>query len=368
MARLCGSYSASMFDSFKDEILKLRSLGFGVAYIVAKIGVGTRQSLYNYLKKLSKLGGNKTTLLALELKKALPLNLKIKHAKNRIKEFYKSQNGKVYISYSGGKDSTVLLHLIRTLYKDVEAVFCNTTNEYVEILEHIKKTTNLVTLQPKQTFNELVKTLGFPLVSKKVTRAVYDLKHPTPKNANSRRMYLEGIGSKGQNLSSFKLAKKWRYLIDEPYNITNKCCDILKKDPFKVYEKQTQKKPYIGTSALESKMRKDNYLKYGCNIYEGDAKSRPLSIFSEKDIWAYIKKYNLEYSSIYDDKLINGVSVSGEKRTGCAYCAFGAQFESKDNNRFTRLSLRKPKQFKKMMSLTNGDVSFKEALTKMGVF
>ena len=343
-------------------------MGVGVSSILKRIGFGSRQGLYNYFKKLQEQSGNKTSKLALNIKSKMPLHFKITYAKKKIKEFYKKQDGKVYISFSGGKDSTVLLHLVRSIYKDVEAVFCNTTNEYQEILEFVKNTPNVTWLNPKMSFNSIIKEYGFPLVSKKVARAISDLKNPTPRNVNSRKMYLEGIGSKGQNIPSRKLPKKWYYLIDEPYNLTLKCCDILKKEPFKRYEKITDKKPYIGTSAFEGETRVQNYLKHGCNIYNTkDAKSRPLSIFSEKDIWAYIKHFKLDVASIYHPKYLDNTLVSGEKRTGCAYCAFGAHLEDKNNNRFTRLQQRKPKQFKKMMALENNGVSYGSVLKSLGV-
>ena len=367
MARLLGSFSASMFDPFKAQILSWRAMGMGVTAILRRLGFGSRQNLYKYLYKLRIIGENKTTKVALKVKMAWPLWLKVRHAKARIRAFYEAQKGAVYVAFSGGKDSTVLLHLVRSLYPDVKAVFCNTTNEYGEILQFVKATPNVITLKPKMSFNQIVETHGFPLVSKKVTRAVYDLRHPTLSNANSRRMYLEGVSMKGQDLSRYKLAQKWHFLREVPFEITNRCCDILKKEPFKRFEKQSGLRPIMGTMALESDLREKNYLKYGCNVFEGEARSRPLSIFSEKDIWRYIRKHRLPYAGIYDTVKINGKKVAGERRTGCAYCAFGAHLEAKEDNRFTRLAIRKPKQFAKMMALENNGVRFDEALKKVGV-
>lgn len=69
---------------------------------------------------------------------ALPLDLKILKTKNRIKEWYDYFGGQVYVSFSGGKDSTVLLHIARELYPDIEAVFVNTGLEYPEIRKFVK--------------------------------------------------------------------------------------------------------------------------------------------------------------------------------------------------------------------------------------
>ena len=62
----------------------------------------------------------------LKQRQGLPLHLKIKMSKQRIREFYEHFDGKVYISFSGGKDSTVLLHLVRSLYPNVKAVYIDT--------------------------------------------------------------------------------------------------------------------------------------------------------------------------------------------------------------------------------------------------
>lgn len=75
----------------------------------------------------------------LDMLRALPLDIKIAKSKLRIEEFvrYMGQEN-VYISFSGGKDSTVLLHLVRSLYPDLPAVFSNTGLEFPEVVEFAK--------------------------------------------------------------------------------------------------------------------------------------------------------------------------------------------------------------------------------------
>jgi len=296
------------------------------------------------------------------------LDKKINHTLKRIREFYETQEGKVYIAFSGGIDSTVLLDLVRSLYPDITAVFSNTTNEYVEILEFVRTIKNCIEVNPKMTFNETVKKYGFPLVSKKVSRSITDLKNPTERNKATINLYLTGIKRDGTKSKNFKLAKKWIPLIDEPFNITNKCCDVLKKEPMNRYQKDTGLFPIIGTQAEESNQRKQSWVETGCNSFDGKVQSKPLSIWTKKDIWDYQKRFNLPYATIYDDIIDSdgNILIEGEKRTGCAYCAFGAHLE-KGTNRFQRLSLRKPKQFKKMMALENNGVKFETALNKIGV-
>ena len=294
------------------------------------------------------------------------LDKKIEHAKKRIKQFHDFKDGKVFVAFSGGIDSTVLLHLVRSMYPDVVAVFANTTNEYVEILDFIRTIKNTITVNPKMTFNETVEKYGFPLVSKKTARAITDLRENKPTTSNVRNLYLTGLNRKGVYCPTYKLAKKWYPLFQQAeFNITNKCCDILKKEPMDRFKKESDLNAFVGTQIVEGGYRKDSWLKKGCNITDGSKTdtSRPLSIWTKQDIWDYVELFKIPYSKIYDDLLNEDgtIMIDGEERTGCAYCAFGSHLE-KGTNRFQRLALRKPKQYKKMMNLKNNGITYSQAL------
>jgi len=280
------------------------------------------------------------------------LNQKIDHTLGAIEQFYNYTNGNCVIMFSGGIDSTVLLHLARKRYPDIKALFVNTTNEFIEILRFVRSTPNVETLLPKVTFLDTVKLYGFPLVSKKVAKAIRYIKYPAPKNDKVRNLVLTGINSKGQPCPSYKLAKKWYFLKDVEFELTNKCCEILKHKPFREYQKKHKVYPITGIMAENSQQRKGNYLKYGCNIMNGNnPTSRPLEIWLDKDIWSYIEKYNVPYCDVYD---------KGEKNTGCAYCGFGCHLEKE--SRFERLKEREPKRYEQMMKLKNNGVTYAEAI------
>lgn len=104
---------------------------------------------------------------------ALPLDRKIQISQARIIEWYQKHNGKVIVSFSGGKDSTVLLHLVRTLYPDVPAVFSNTGLEYPEIQRFVRSIPNVAIVTPKMRFDEVISTYGYPLIGKEVAEAIY---------------------------------------------------------------------------------------------------------------------------------------------------------------------------------------------------
>ena len=109
----------------------------------------------------------------LEELRALPLERKIQISQTRIIEWYKHFGGQIVVSFSGGKDSTVLLHLVRSIYPDVKAVFSNTGLEYPEIQKHVMSLENVDIVRPKMRFDEVISNYGYPLIGKEVAEAIY---------------------------------------------------------------------------------------------------------------------------------------------------------------------------------------------------
>lgn len=270
----------------------------------------------------------------LQQKQSLPLNIKIKMSQRRIKEWYNTFEGNVYVSFSGGKDSTVLLHLVRTLYPNVPAVFVDTGLEYPEIREFVKNTNNVIWIKPSKSFKTVIETYGYPVVSKKIARMIRDIQNPTDKNKNTVQLYLTGQKSDGSVSKYFKLPNKWKDLAMSEFRVSEKCCDIMKKKPFREYEKISNSFGFVGTLASESNQREISYLKTGCNNFKQKI-SKPISFWREEDIWSYIGIFNISYSKIYD---------MGEKHTGCMFCMFGVHLE-KEPNRFQRMRKTHPKQY-----------------------
>ena len=260
---------------------------------------------------------------------ALDLETKVMKTKMRIKEWVREfgENG-VYVAFSGGKDSTVLLHIVRELYPDVPAVFVNTGLEYPEVVEFARSVDNLVELKPKMNFKDVITKYGYPVVSKEQSQFIQQYR--TAKSEKTKNTRWNG-NDKGQ----FKISEKWKPLCKADFKISEKCCDIMKKNPSKNYEKESGKKAIIGTMAAESRFRKMEWNKYSCNAFENKRPtSRPISFWLEKDIWEYIRKYNVPYSKIYD--------VEGIERTGCMYCGFGLHMQ-KEPNKFQLMQTTHPK-------------------------
>jgi len=272
----------------------------------------------------------------LKQRQSQPLDIKIKLSKIRIQEWYEYYDGKVYVAFSGGKDSTVLLHLVRSLYPDIPAVFVDTGLEYPEVRDFVKNTKNVIWLKPNINFKQVLEKYGYPVISKMQARFISDVQNKNEKNKATTNLRLTGYNRFGVYCPSMKISNKWLYLIDSDIKISEKCCNVMKKQPFSKFEKDTKRKPFVAIMADESKNREKSYLQKGCNLYSKNKPlSTPIAFWVEADIWEYLKMFNVSYCKIYD---------MGEKRTGCMFCMFGVHLE-KGENRFQRMKKAHPKQY-----------------------
>lgn len=104
---------------------------------------------------------------------ALPLDRKIGFTAARIAEWYHHYDGRVHVSFSGGKDSTVLLYICRKLFPDIRAMFCDTGLEYPEIRAFVKTWDNVDWVRPEKSFLQVIKEYGYPVIGKEVAHYVY---------------------------------------------------------------------------------------------------------------------------------------------------------------------------------------------------
>ncbi len=270
----------------------------------------------------------------LKQRQGCPLEIKEQMTDNRIRAYYQAMQGQVYVSFSGGKDSTVLLDLVRKLYPEVPAVFVDTGLEYSEIRDFVKTIENVIWLKPKMPFNQVIDKYGYPVVSKDQARAISRYRNTSDPVQKYRGLNGWPNGKKGM------ISKKWQFLVDAPFKISDACCDIMKKQPLDHYAKKSGRRPIIGTMAGESNGRTRQYLEHGCiKLREGKEKCMPVSFWLEKDVWDYIHKYNLPYSKIYD---------MGYTRTGCMFCMFGLHLEG-HLNRFELMAQTHPQLYKYCM-------------------
>ena len=285
------------------------------------------------------------TIGDLRQKQSLPLSAKILMSKQRIKEWYDYWDGNVYISNSGGVDSTVLSHLVHSLYPEVPDVYCDTGLEYPELRKFILSKPGVIVLKPSMynrktrkyepiTFSQVIEKYGYPLISKEQSSYIYEYR----KTQSEKLKYIRKNGNK---YGMGKISNKWIKFADEncPVLVGDKCCDVMKKNPAKRFEHESGLHPYIGTMTEESVQRQSNWLKYGCNAYSKErATSQPLSFWTKSDVLEYIHTFNVEYCSVYGDIICNdGIyTTTGCKRTGCVFCGFGQHLRCP--NKFQQLS------------------------------
>lgn len=272
-------------------------------------------------------------------RQSLPLEAKIRMSQNKIRQWAdKWGTSGIFVSFSGGKDSTVLLHLVRSVIgcQNVPAVFTDTGLEYPEIRDFVKSVENVTWLRPELTFKQVIQKYGYPAISKAQARFVNDVQNAHEGNKKTVALRLTGITSTGRKAPSRKLSEKWKKFVGSGISLSDKCCHYLKTNPLDKYAKITGRKVMTGVMAGESRRRAKDYMEYGCNAYESNRPtSKPIAFWKEEDIWEYIRRFNVPYSKIYD---------MGEKRTGCMFCMFGVHLENGEN-RFQRMKKSHPKQW-----------------------
>ena len=369
---------------------------------------------------------------------ALPLNIKVRMTAERIRNWVNEfgEDG-VYLSFSGGKDSTVLVDIVRNVcgYRNISLVFVDIPTQYPELKQFAMAFDNLEILKPKISFAEVCEQYGFPMISKEVSNCVSGARKyvkyldsqkfnntiltdrktipyacymadllgidrrinkqnekynslqmgviPSGSEYRLRRLNGELTDSKG-NYSQFN-QEKYKFFLDAPFEISDMCCDVMKKKPAHDYEKKTGRRPIMATMASESTMRTQKWLKDGCNAFNVTRPhSNPMSFWTEQDVLLYIKENNLPICSVYGEVVTDYESMgqcenqmsfadfgifdkerpllktTGCQRTGCVLCGFGCHLEKE--SRFLRLKETHPKFHNLLYILKNNGVTYAEAI------
>ena len=290
--------------------------------------------------------------MVLKMRQAMLLKDKIAFSKKRIHDWVEHFGIEyIYISFSGGKDSTVLLDLVRQEYPEAKAMYVDIGLEYPEIKEFVKSKENVDIIRPKKMFNKVIEEYGYPIISKEVSECVSQARIALEKN-NGQYMYrldkLNGVHKNKNGKESQFNYTKWKFLLEAPFKISHKCCNIMKKGPAHKYFKDTGRNPIIGTMAEESRLRTQKYLKTGCNAWENKIPtSTPMAFWTEQDVLQYLYETKIPYCSVYGEIKIDEKGkyyTTGCQRTGCMFCGFGCHLE-KEPNRFQKLKITHPKQY-----------------------
>lgn len=305
---------------------------------------------------------------------ALDLEDKVITSYEKLDEWYIAWGGECYVSFSGGKDSTVLAYLaarylssFRTPPWPLNLVFVNTGLEYPEIQRFVNEyadwlrrkfpriTVNLHRLRPKMNIRQVVEKYGYSIVSKEVANCVW-LARKSGNGTRMARLRGELLDSDG-NPSAYN-CEKWGFLLDAPFLVSSECCRIMKKNTAHRYEGRENEKPIVATMADEGRQRFQKWMATGCNAFEGKRPmGKPMSFWTEQDVLRYIVGNQIPYASVYGDIVASdgendydttltdcNLHCTGCQRSGCMFCAFGAHLE-KGENRFERMKHTHPKHY-----------------------
>lgn len=192
------------------------------------------------------------------------------------------------------------------------------------------------------------------------------------------------IPSKDRSMFSME---KYKFMLEAPFEISNKCCNVMKKAPMHEYHKRTGRNPIIATMASESRLRTQKWLQNGCNWFDTKIPtSNPMSFWTEQDVLLYIKENDIPICSVYGDVVIdyNGMGqcdnqmsfadygifdterpllkTTGCKRTGCVLCGFGCHLEKEEDARFVRLKDTHPKMYALLDKIENNGITYRQAI------
>ena len=182
---------------------------------------------------------------------------------------------------------------------------------------------------------------------------------------------------------------KWKFFLDAPFEISNRCCNVMKKDPVHRYGKKTGRHPITAQMASESRLRSQKWLQNGCNAFDvKNPISNPMSFWTEQDVLLYIKTYDIQIASVYGDVVVDYegmgqvegqmsfadfmdaeefdldrplLKTTGCQRTGCLLCGFGCHLD-KGEGRFERLKRTHPKVCNVLDHVTNNGVTYRQAI------
>ena len=188
--------------------------------------------------------------------------------------------------------------------------------------------------------------------------------------------------------------EKYKFLLFSPFEISNQCCNVMKKEPAHKYHKETGRNPITGQMASESRLRTQKWMQNGCNGYDLKIPtSNPMAFWTEQDVLLYIKENNIQICEVYGEIVedtsgtnevegqltisdIDGfedmelfdakrlpLKTTGCSRTGCMFCGFGCHLEKDGEGRFERMKETHPKQYDYIMRpKEQGGLNYKEVI------
>ncbi len=294
----------------------------------------------------------------------LPYEVKVKRAERRAWEFVEKLDDmglKAHISV-GGLDSITLLLFLRKIGLDIPAISVSALED--KSIQKIHTDLGVIKLKPDKSKAEILNTVGFPVISKKIAGRIDTLQHPTDKNKTVRHAIITGeCGAKGHfaKNSRMKLPQKWLELFggyenenegvdyEKPdFLVSNKCCLYMKEKPCDRWAKEHKSKPFLGLMASEGGQREEALVEHGCNYFgKTTIRSAPFTPFMRQDLLQLALDLDVPVPKIYgsiERKPDGTLYTTKAQRTGCSMCGFGVHMEKRPH-RFDLLRERNPKEW-----------------------
>lgn len=223
-----------------------------------------------------------------------------------------------YLSFSGGKDSTVLHYLLDLALPNnrIPRVFINTGIEYNDIVNFVKdlasKDDRFIIINSGVNIKKMLEKYGYPFKSKE----------------HSVKIGAWQKGSRSKSIINYKDNVKYgcpkllKYQFNDNFKLklSDKCCYVLKKNIFHKFE-IANKRPIAITSIRKEEGGHRANIK-GCLTSKNDKikKFHPLLVVDEQFKDFFIKKYNVELCRLYYEPF-------NFKRTGCKGCPYSLDLQ-----------------------------------------
>ena len=292
-------------------------------------------------------------------KQSLPYPAKVEHAEAKITQFYReimSRGADVHVSV-GGLDSITLLCFIRVIgLRHIPAISVSCLEDCGN--QEVHKALGVIPIKPYMSQTKVLRTLGFPVISKaKANKIEYLLTPDAEKQTFIHAIMTGDMGEQGgwQHSDRIKLNDKWIRLFGGNYadmrpdlaimppprfKVSAKCCWWMKEKPCDDWAKEHNSYPYLGLMASEGGQREMALMKNGCNYYGKDViRSAPFAIFTRQDLLRLARDLHVPvpraYGEIKEDE-DGRLYTTRAQRTGCSMCGFGIHIEGRPH-RFDRL-------------------------------
>ena len=240
----------------------------------------------------------------------------------QINEQYDLENN-AYISFSGGKDSTILHYLIDLALPNnkIPRVFINTGIEYNDIVEFVKELQKnddrFVIISSKKNIKEILENYGYPFKSKEHSNRLNQFQ-----NGNLSNFVKYYIGLESKKKKGIKCPKILFYQFSNDFTlkVSDKCCYQLKKSIANKFQQEYNKSITLtGMRKEEGGQRKS----INCIITDKEnnlVKFHPLLIVDDNFEENFIKKYNIKLCKLY-------YPPYNFERTGCKGCPFNLKLQ-----------------------------------------